>query len=61
MSVQNLATAIKNSVEKRLNDEARAMRGTIVNGRFQSGNKQEKIYRKIMKKLLQFVKDRVTL
>lgn len=31
------------------------------NGRFQSGNKQEKIYRKIMKKLLQFVKDRVTL
>ena len=31
------------------------------NSRFQSGNKQEKIYRKIMKKLLQFVKDRVTL
>ena len=31
------------------------------NSKFQSGNKQEKIYRKITKKLLQFVKDRVTL
>jgi hypothetical protein len=31
------------------------------NSGFQSGNKQEKIYREIMKKLLHFVKDRVTL
>ena len=29
--------------------------------RFQTGYKQEKIYHEIVKKLLQFVKDRVTL
>lgn len=39
MSVKELATAIKNSVDKRINEEARARRGTIKDGRFQSGSK----------------------
>ena len=37
MSVQELGTAIKNAVDRRINEEARAKRGTILNGRFQCG------------------------
>lgn len=37
MSVQELGTVIKNAVDKRINEEARAKRGTIINGRFQCG------------------------
>ena len=37
MSVQELGTAIKNAVEKRIKEEARAKHGTIINGRFLVG------------------------
>lgn len=39
MSIQNLADSIKAAVDKRINEEARAMRGTIQGGRFKSGSK----------------------
>lgn len=39
MSIQNMAEAIKNAVDNRINNEARAMHGTIHNGRFISGGK----------------------
>lgn len=39
MSVQRLATAIKSAVDTRINNEARAMRGTIKNGMFVCGAK----------------------
>lgn len=39
MSVNSLGNSIKSAVDKRVNDEARAKRGTIRNGRFVSGSK----------------------
>ena len=39
MSVKSLAAAVKAAVNKRIAEEARAMRGTIQNGRFISGSK----------------------
>lgn len=39
MGVQNLANSIKAAVDKRVNSEARAIRGTIQGGRFVSGSK----------------------
>ena len=39
MSVQSLGDSIKSVVDKRVNEESRAMRGTIRNGRFVSGSK----------------------
>ena len=39
MSIQNLADSVKSVVDKRINDEARAIQGTIHNGRFISGSK----------------------
>ena len=39
MSIQNMTDAIKNAVDNRINNEARAMRGTIHDGRFVSGGK----------------------
>lgn len=39
MSVQKLASSIRNAVDKRIANEARAMRGTIKNGMFVSGSK----------------------
>ncbi len=37
--VQGLAEAIKNAVDRRIANEARAMHGTIKNGMFQTGTK----------------------
>lgn len=37
--VQGLAEAIKNAVDRRIVNEARALRGTIHGGKFQSGAK----------------------
>ena len=37
MSIQSLATSIKNAVDKRIAGEARALRGTIKDGMFISG------------------------
>lgn len=39
MSVQSLGNSMKSAVDKRINEEARAMHGTIRNGRFVSGSK----------------------
>lgn len=39
MSVQQLANSIKNAVDTRIANEARALRGTIQNGMFVSGAK----------------------
>ena len=39
MSVKSLAAAVKAAVNKRITEEARAMRGTIQNGRFITGSK----------------------
>lgn len=39
MSIESLGNSIKSAVDKRVNSEARAMRGTIRNGRFVSGSK----------------------
>ena len=39
MSVKELGTAIKNAVDKRINEEARAKRGIIKKGMFQTGSK----------------------
>ena len=39
MSVQRLADSLKAAVDKRISNEARAMRGTIRNGMFVSGAK----------------------
>lgn len=39
MSVKELKTAIKNAVDKRINEEARALHGTIKNGMFHCGSK----------------------
>ena len=39
MGVRELATAIRNAVDRRIRQEARAMRGTIQDGMFQSGAK----------------------
>ena len=39
MSVQSLASSIKNAVDNRIKKEARAMRGTISGGMFVSGAK----------------------
>ena len=39
MSVDNLANSIKAAVDKRVNEESRALRGTIQNSRFFSGSK----------------------
>ena len=39
MSIQRLATTIKSAVDSRVNEESRAKRGTIHNGRFISGAK----------------------
>ena len=39
MSIQSLSTAVKNAVDTRIKREARALRGTVKDGRFQCGNK----------------------
>ena len=39
MGVQELASATKQAVDRRIDKEARAQRGTIQNGRFQVGAK----------------------
>ena len=39
MSVRELATAIRNAIDRRIRQEARARRGTIQDGMFQSGAK----------------------
>lgn len=39
MGVQSLAQKIKSAVDKRIDEEARALRGTIKDGRFHSGAK----------------------
>lgn len=39
MSVQKLAESVKSAVDKRVAEEAQAMRGTIRNGKFVSGSK----------------------
>lgn len=39
MSVKELALAIKVAVDNRIKQEARALRGTICDGRFQYGSK----------------------
>lgn len=39
MGVAELASAVKSAVDKRIAAEARAMRGTMQNGRFISGAK----------------------
>ena len=39
MSVQALANSIKQALEQKVQNESRAIRGTISNGRFYSGNK----------------------
>lgn len=39
MSVQSLASNIKNAVDTRIRNEARALRGTVKNGTFISGSK----------------------
>lgn len=39
MGVQSLASSIKNAVDRRIQNEARAIRGTVKNGMFQSGSK----------------------
>lgn len=39
MGVQALASATKEAVDRRINEEARAMHGTIRNGRLQVGAK----------------------
>ena len=39
MGVQELATTLKQTVDRRINEEARAQRGTIQNGRLQIGAK----------------------
>ena len=37
--IQGLVSAIRNAVDKRIKQEARALRGTIKNGMFQCGAK----------------------
>lgn len=39
MSVKSLAAAVARIVQQRINNEARAKRGTVQNGRFVSGSK----------------------
>lgn len=39
MSMNNFANGIKEAMNKRIEKESRAMRGTMKNGRFHSGNK----------------------
>lgn len=39
MGVQSLAAATKSAVERRINEESKAQRGTICNGRLQIGAK----------------------
>lgn len=39
MSIQSLANSIKSAVDKRIEEEAQAKRGTIHNDRFISGSK----------------------
>lgn len=39
MGIQSLANTIKNAVDKRIKEEANAMRGTVQNGRFHNGGK----------------------
>ena len=39
MGVQSLSISIKNAVEKRIKEEARALHGTIKDGMFHSGGK----------------------
>lgn len=39
MGVRELASTIKNAVDRRIQQEARAIRGTIQDGMFQSGAK----------------------
>ena len=39
MGVQSLANSIQNAVDTRIKNEARALRGTVRGGRFQSGSK----------------------
>ena len=39
MSIQNLATSIKNAVDKRIDEEARAKHGVIRGGRLHCGAK----------------------
>lgn len=39
MSIRDLSTSLKQAVDKRINDEARAKRGVIKNGRFHFGAK----------------------
>ena len=39
MSIQGLSTAIKSSLENQVAQQARAMRGTIKNGKFISGSR----------------------
>ena len=39
MSIHELASEVKSAVERRINEEAKAQRGTIQNGRLQIGAK----------------------
>lgn len=39
MSVKDLANAIKSAVQRRVDEESKAIRGTIQNGQFVSGSK----------------------
>lgn len=39
MGVRDLATAIKSAIDRRVEREARALRGTIKDGMFQCGSK----------------------
>ena len=39
MSVNQLASAVKNAVDKRIDEESRAKQGFIKGGRFQCGSK----------------------
>lgn len=39
MSVQELTAAVKDAVERRIDEESKAQRGTIQNGRLQIGAK----------------------
>lgn len=39
MSIQSLSTALKKAVDARIDKEARAMHGTIIDGRLQVGAK----------------------
>ena len=40
MSIQTLQNAVKNAVNRRIENEARILRGTLANGKLQIGNEQ---------------------